>query len=374
MKRAGVITFLTGHYYPSSRRAGFHNLADAAHRMGYKVNFVTIGYSLLSYLRHDYRTRINGIHANLNKPVELKTNFVSYVYATAWHPMTFLVPAINRWTMSLMDQYGQGELGALLPIVKETDIFVFESASGLFLFKRLQQENPDAKMIYRVSDDVQILRSTHPRLIKLEQEIAPLFHVVSVPCTWMLDKFPGLPALRCDRHGLDKTAFDAVNTSPYKTGTKNAVFVGTGYVDFDCIAHAAAGVPECNFHIIGPIKNRINLKNVYFYGEIPFTKTIPYIKYSDIGLLSLRYMKHSSKSFSDSLKTIQYRYCGLPIVSPDFINLARDNVFYYRPENAASCIKAVKDALSAGKNLSLGKEVQSWDEVMQSLLEAVSAY
>ena len=371
MKYAGTITFITGHYYPSSRRAGFHNLADAAHSMGYKVNFVTAGYSILSYLRRDYRTRIRGIHANLNKPVELKPNFVSYVHATAWHPMTFLVPAINRWTMSMMDCYGQGKLGALLPIVKGTDIFVFESTSGLFLFKRFQQENPDARMIYRVSDDVRILRSTHPRQIELEQEIAPLFHVVSVPCTWMLDKFPGLPNLRCDKHGLDKAAFDVVENSPYQVGTKNAVFVGTGYMDGDFIAHAAKGIPECTFHIIGPVQCPMKMINVRFYGEIPFSETLRYIKFADIGLLSLRYMKESSKSFSDSLKTIQYRYCGLPIVSPDFIDLARDNVFYYQPRNAASCVEAVMGALSAGKDLSRGNEAQTWDEVTKSLLDAI---
>ena len=370
MKPLGVITFITGHYYPSARRAGFHNLADAAHQMGFKVNFVTIGYSLLSYLRRDYRTRISGIHANINRAVEIKPGFVSYVYATAWHPMTLLVPAINRLTMPMMDSYGRGKLGALLPIVRETDLFVFESTPGLFLFKRLQQENPDARMIYRVSDDIRILRSTHPRLIELEQEIAPLFHTVSVPCSWMLDKFPGLPTLRYDRHGLDTAAFDAVKDSPYEAGTKNAIFVGVGYMDCDSIAHVAKGIPDCDFHIIGPMKDSINMGNTHFYGEVPFLETLPYIKFADVGLLTLRYMKEASKSFSDSLKTIQYRYCGLPIVSPDFINLARDSVFYYQPGNAESCVRAVREALSAGKDLSRGYEVQSWDEVMQTLLDA----
>ena len=372
MNPLGVITFISGHYYPSARRAGFHNLADAAYRMGYKVNFVTVGYSLLSYLRRDYRTRIKGIHANLNRGVEIRPGFVSYVYATVWHPMTFLVPAVNRLTMSMMDGYGQGRLGALLPIVRETDIFVFESTPGLFLFRRFQRENPDAKMIYRVSDDVRILRSTHPRLVELEQEIAPLFHTVSVPCAWMLGKFPGLPTLRCDRHGLDTAAFDAVEGSPYEAGTKNAIFVGTGYLDLDCIASSAKGVPECSFHIIGPMKNSINIQNVRFYGEVPFSKTLPYIKFADVGFLTLRYLKESSKSFSDSLKTIQYRYCGLPIVSPDFINLDRDSVYYYQPGNTDSCVRAVREALSAGKDSSRGDEVQSWDEVMQSLLDAVT--
>jgi 2-beta-glucuronyltransferase len=224
--RPRTVTFITGHYYLSPRRAGFHHLADAAHR----VNFVTAGYSLLSYLRRDYRARIPGIRKNYGRPVEIRPGFVSYVHFTLWHPHTLILPVLNRLTMSVMDRYGQGGLGALRPLARETDVFVFESMSGLFLFRCLRRKNPGAKTVYRVSDDVRILGSTHPRLIEWEREIAPDFDCVSVPSHTMLEKFTGHPSLRLDHHGLDKTAFDACATSPYPPGSKNAVFVGTGYI------------------------------------------------------------------------------------------------------------------------------------------------
>jgi 2-beta-glucuronyltransferase len=169
-----TVPFITGHYYTSLRRAGFHNLADAAHRLGYRVNFITAGYSLFSCLRRDYRTKLPGIRANCNRPVEIRPGFVSYVHRTLWHPHTLMLPILDRLTGPFMEHYGEGDLQRLLPLVQETDIFVFESMSGLFLFNRFRREKPSARTIYRVSDDVRILRSTHPRLVELEREIAPL--------------------------------------------------------------------------------------------------------------------------------------------------------------------------------------------------------
>jgi len=251
--------------------------------------------------------------------------------------------------------------------VEETDYFVFESMSGLFLFKRCRRENPTARMLYRVSDDVRILGSTHPRLVELEQEIASLFDLVSVPAAIMLDKFPALPSLRLHHHGLDKIAYDACTVSPYLAGSKNAVFVGVGHFDAEFIRLAARCHPDCMFHIIGPMKDSLALPNVRFYGEMPFVATLPYIKFADVGLFNLQYRNESVKSFTDSLKVIQYRYCGLPIVAPVFLNLRRDGVFYYQPADAKSCADALREALTCGLDTKRAQEVRSWDDVLQDM-------
>lgn len=368
MKR--TITFITGHYYHSARRAGFHNLADAAHRAGFQVNFVTTGYSLLSYLRRDYRTKVRGINKNLNRAIEVRPGFVSYVHFTAWHPMTLIVPALNRLSYSLMDAYGEMGLGKLSAIVENTDIFVFESSPGLFLFERIKRENPHAKMIYRVSDDLRTLRSPHPRLLDLEQEIAPHFNVVSVPTPWMLDIFKDVENVRVDRHGIDKKTYDDVVASPYNHGSKNTVFVGTFKLDEFFLEKAARAYSEVNFHIIGPVQSSVKRGNVHFYGEIPFKETVKYIKFADCGLLCNAYTNESSKVFSDCLKVIQYRYCGLPIVSPEFIDLNREGVYYYEPGNEDSIKESLKQAFLAGPDLSYADEVRSWDEVFKAILSA----
>jgi 2-beta-glucuronyltransferase len=364
-----TVTFITGHYYLSPRRAGFHNLADAAHRAGRRINFVTAGYSLLSYLRGDHRTRIPGIRKNHNRIVETRPAFTSYVHFTLWHPHTLMLPALNRLSMSFMDSYGEDGIGGLLPLARETDVFVFESMSGLFLFKRFRRENPVARTVYRVSDDVRLLRSAHPRLIELEREIAPLFDRVSVPSRAMLEKFPGLPSLRLDRHGLDKAAFEARAASPYPKGSRNAVYVGTWDIDRDFLKYAAQACPECVFHIIGPMKPGPPLPNVRHHGEMPFAATIPYVKFADAGLMILPYKNEFSAVFTDSLKIIQYRYCGLPIVAPDFLDLRRDGVFYYRPGDAESCARAAREALRSERDPARAGEVRSWDEVARDVLD-----
>lgn len=362
-----TVSFITGHYYPSKRRAGFHNLADAALRLGYHVNFITVGYSLLSYLRNDYRIHSIGIRQNHNRVVTLRENLDSYVYFTLWHPMTLLLPSLNRMSMHWMDHYGQGSLGNLLPLVKQTDIFVFESGPGLFLFRRFQQENSAARMVYRVSDDIRILGSTHPRLIEWEREVVPEFDYISVPSSAMLDMFPGV-SVALDRHGLDMQAYDACIQSPYKTDTRNAIFVGTGYMDSEFLRAAATAHPQCQFHIIGPMTDTLHLKNIHFLGEMPFKATLPYIKYADVGLGNRTFRKGFASTLTDSLKIIQYRYCGLPIVSPDFLDLHREGVFYYRPGQDDSCAAALGQALQHGKHAEYAEEVHSWDEVALTIL------
>ncbi|MDR2488870.1 MAG: hypothetical protein LBD42_05190 [Desulfovibrio sp.] len=363
-----VITFVTGHYYPSKRRGGFHNLADAAHRAGHRVNFVTTGFSLISYLRRDYRTRIPGIRANLNRALEIRPGFVSYVHFTSWHPHTLVLPPLDRLTAPFMEAYGERDLGGLLPLVKETDVFVFESMSGLFLYKRFKRENPAARMIYRVSDDVRLLGSTHPRLVKLEREISPLFDLVSVPTETMLDIFSGVPNLRLHRHGLDKSVYDACRRSPYPEYGRNAVFVGVAYFDAESVRRMALGCPEWRFHIIGPIRDTLALPNARFYGEMPFAETPPYVKFADTGLMSLRRKNEFSRSFSDSLKVLQYRYCGLPIVCPDFLDLRRNGVFYYRPGDADSCARAVREAGMSGRDPARAEGVRDWDETARDIV------
>ena len=374
MKRPPTVTFVTGHYYNSPRRAGFHNLADAAHHLGCTVNFVTVAFSLLSYLRRDYRCRVPGIRNNWNTAVRVRPGFTSYVHFTSWHPMTLLVPALNRLSMRLMNLYGRGSLGDLLPLVRATDVFVFESTPGLFLFTRFRRENPSARMIYRVSDDVRVLRSAHPRLVALEQEIAGGFDCISVPTSSMLDKFPQLPAHRrprLDRHGLDKQAYDACTASPYAEGTRNAVCVSTWDMDLDFLRAAALAAPECTLHVIGPFADTLHLPNVRGHGEMPFARTIPYVKFADEGLHTIAYRNEHSRSFTDALKVIQYRYCGLPIVAPDFLDLQRDGVFLYHPANAPSCGLALRQALAAGRNPDFAAEVHTWDVIMDNLLRAV---
>ena len=62
-------------------------------------------------------------------------------------------------------------------------------------------------------------------------------------------------------------------------------------------------------------------------------------------------------------------YCGLPIVSPDFLDLHRDRVFYYTPDTAESIVTAMKSAMAAGKDRTRGADVKDWKDVAAQVLE-----
>lgn len=361
-----TITFLTGHFYLSQRRAGFHNLADAAHAMGHRVNFVTVAYSLFSLLRRDYRTRIPNIERYYNRLVKIKDGLYAGVYRTLLHPMNLVLPPLNALVSLFADRYGQ-DLKGLEEAFRETDIFVFESCPGLYLFDRLKALAPRAKMVYRVSDDIRSLGSTPSCLVDYERRIAGRFDTVSVPSSVMQGMFPGV-VVQLDQHGLDKAIYDACTSSPYGEGTYNAVFVGTGSIDQTFLKDCAVRNRDCRFHIIGPIEDAVREPNMLFYGEMPFEKTVPYVKFADVGLANFNRRRGYAATFTDSLKIIQYRYCGLPIVSPDFIDMRREGVFYYRPGDAESCSAAFRQALKNGKNPRYADEVHTWDEVAQSVL------
>ncbi len=330
------------------------------------MSFVTVGLSLLSYLRRDYRTRYPGLRKDHNVVRRMRPGFVSYVFFTPWHPHTLLYP-LDRLLYGVMDKYENFITPELGEILSEADAVIHESSSALFLFYAARRLSPSALQIYRVSDDIRILRSTHPRMIELEQEIAPLFDCVSVPCRVMLDKFPDLPRLHLHTHGIDKKAFDAVLESPYAPGTRNAVLVSAWRTDDEFFKSAAQFCPQVDFHCIGPLEREIKAANIHYYGEMPFSQTLAYIKFADIGLQVVRDMGAATATLTDNLKVIQYRYCGLPIVAPDFLDLHREGIFYYGADSA-SCAEAVLSALEYGKCPDFAGETRTWDELAEQLL------
>lgn len=367
------IVLLSNHFYNSPRRAGFHHLADALQRAGHEVTFITTGLSWISYARRDYRTRYPDIDAARNKLRTELPGLDSYVHFTPLHPHTTLIPWLDRLLEDLMGRYEMYPLGPAESRVAEAQAIIYESSTALFLFSKCLRAAPGALHIYRVSDDVRILHSPPPRLNKLEAEIAPLFHCISVPCIYLTEKFHGLSNVRLHRHGIDKAAFDAADSSPYGRTRNNCIFVGNSHLDTRFIHDAAKSLPNVNFHIIGPLRESKSLHNVHYYGEQPFVQTLPYIKFADVGLQTREQSGDYTASLTDSLKVIQYRYCGLPIVAPEFLDLRRDGVSYYVPGDAGSSAAAVKSALELGRDPRRADEVRSWDEVAGDILADAQA-
>lgn len=364
------ILLFSNHWYPSPRRAGFHHLADAWHAQGHDITFVTTGLSYISWARRDFRTHFPGIRQACNTWQHLREGLDSYVFFTPWHPHTTLIPALDRLLASCMTRYDRMLPQSLIRRITTADVIVYESCAALYLVSRCLELAPQARHIYRVSDDIRTMRSTPEGMISLEQQLAPRFSLISVPCRYLLQKFAGLPQVHLHHHGLGKNLFDACQRSPYAPGSRNIVFCGLGFYDADAVHAMAHAHADILFHVIGISPPREAVPdNLRYYGERPFAETIPYIKFANVGLYTLRSSRsRPMQAYTDSLKIIQYRYCGLPIVSPDFLDLHREGVFYYHPGDTTSCVAALEQALQHGRHSEYAEEVNSWDDVARKLL------
>ena len=362
------IVLLSNHWYPSPRKAGFHHLANSWYVQGHAITFATVGFSWISYLRRDFRTRYPGIWQARNVLQNIRPGLDSFVHFTPLHPHTTLIAPLDNLLAGFMTRYDRYPLGPLQERIRQADAVVYESNAALYLVRLCRSLAPQARHIYRVSDDIRTMRSTPSGMIALEQKVAPEFSRISVPCAALANKFPGLSTVRVQTHGLDKDVFDACTINPFARDTVNAVFSGLGFYDMQAVHSMAAGCPQVCFHILGISRPADTPTNVIYYGELPFSQTIPYIKYAHCGLYTLEASSRPMQAYTDSLKVMQYRYSGLPIVAPQFLDLHRDGIFYYDPKDAASCVDALKNALKSGRHADYALEVNTWIQVSQNLL------
>lgn len=370
------IILFSNHWYLSPRKAGFHHLADAWHKQGHNIIFVTVGFSIISWLRRDFRVHYPGIFKACNQWQHIKERFESYVFFTAWHPHTTLLPYLDHLLASYMASYDQLLPQSLIERIRNADILVYESCAAIYLFSRCSELAPNAKHIYRVSDDIRTMRSTPCCMIDIEQQLAPKFSAISVPCHYLFQKFSKCDHVYIHHHGLNKELFDSCQKNPYKKHTYNVVFCGLGFYDLKTVHTMAQSHSNIFFHIIGINRPKKYIpSNVCYYGELPFIKTISYIKYADVGLYTLQpSISRPMGAYTDSLKIIQYRYCGLPIVSPDFLNLHRQGIFYYEYGNTTSYSNALEQALHHGRHKEYSIEVDSWSSIAEKIIDCSSKF
>ena len=256
---------------------------------------------------------------------------------------------------------------SLMMALEKADLVIFESTSAISLFKIIKQINPHAKIVYRVSDDLKLI-GVPKSVLSLEERIAPCFDLISVPSESLYNKFSHLQTTRLQRHGINKQIFDGIYEKPehFNDFEKNLIYAGMGFFDHNFLSIAAKLFPSWGFHIIGPIEQKIIMPNIVYYGEVPFTETLPFLKHADVGLQILR--SHISvESFSDSLKIIQYTYCGLPIVAPADLVSRRSHVFSYIFDDENS----IRDALmrSVDNDVEIDRSnILSWDELVEDML------
>lgn len=357
-----TVVLITGHYYESKRKAGFHWIAEEYYKMGWEVIFITAPISYLSKLRNDHKFTYD-IENEKNSLKKVKGDLYSYVYFTLYHPGNLRSKVLNNLMTPLFSLYGKSLKGDLGNIIKKADLFIFESTPGLILFDKFKRINPTAKYVYRVSDDLKLIKA-HPMVIKYESKHYQDFDLISVPSEFIYNQFREKDNVRLHFHGIEKSFFDSEKKSPFEKGKKNAVFVGNSHFDYKFLEMAAKNFSEINFHIIGPLEKKIVKENIIYYGEMPFKDTIKYIINADIGLANRSYF-YGAESLTDSLKILQYTYCNLPYIAPEFLRSNRENGFFYSPDDDNSIRKAINDSLSYKGNNQ--QSVASWLDLVTNI-------
>jgi len=362
------VSLFTGHYWGSKRKAGFHWLALEFIDMGYEVLFFTAPVSYMLKVKGHYQFEFP-IQEEKGKLIEKAPQLYSFVHFTPWHVANLRFKFFNWLSKPVFRNYQQFKFIQAEEFIKHSSAIIFESTPGLLLFDKVKRMNPKAKFIYRVSDDLRMLK-VHPNLIHYEKTILDEFDLVSVPSQYIQETLFSIERnanIQLQYHGIDKRSFDQCHSTPYPAGSTNLVFIGNNYFDHTFLEVAADLKPEWTFHIIGPIDNLRSRQNVVAHGEVPFDQLIAYVKFANIGLHTLKYFP-GAESFTDSLKIHQYTYCKLPIIAPAFLSTQRGNMYYYEAPNKDSIESALNRAINYQANEINNLLVSSWKELANALI------
>lgn len=363
------VVMLTNHYFRSRRRAGFHFVAEALARQGQRVRFVTVNVSAIKRMRGHHLFRQEGFAQNIaDGEMTVAPNISSRILNAPFS----VGPTGNRcadWLLTpLYYAYPHLVRRQVAAAVRDADCLIVEVGPALLLADIARAAAPHARLVYRVSDDLRLLRP-HPALYAAERRLLRHSDLVSTPyaqLTARLQEMQPAAKVRWHPHGLSTAPFDACVMNPYPPGTRNVVFVGTSYLDLDFLRCAARLRPDCVFHVIGPLTGLPQAENVRGYGELPFVETVPYIKFADAGLQTLAGCVNIAL-FAESLKVQQYAYCRLPVIAPAAMPSLRANWFTYELTDD-SIGSALARALSFDRTAVAWPAPDSWDAVAAALL------
>lgn len=332
------VILLSGHYLGSKRRAGFHHLAGAFWNLGWDVTFATVAISLLSRLRGDYRFEYP-VRAEAGRLVRVRERLTSYVLLTRTHPGNLRFGWLNRLSTPWFARYARVPLGPLEGRVREADLVVFEGTAALLLVERIRELAPQARLVYRASDDLRAL-GVHPLVLEAEAKALPLFDLVSAPTRHIAEVLAQYGEVEVHPPGIDKAALDRPTQSPYGAGP-TAVFAGVSPLfDYQSLAAAAELAPHVAFHVIGPPPRPLPT-NVVFRPELPFADLVPFLQHATFGLLLF---PPGYASLGQGNKLAQYSYCRLPILAPAHLGVDRANVCAFEPGDRESLRRALAQA------------------------------
>jgi 2-beta-glucuronyltransferase len=350
---------ITVHHWHSPDRASFHHIAAALRAAGWRVLFLTVSVSPLSWLRRDARIRTMRLR-EIDHVAWHDDALATYVWFTPWHIANLRRRWANRVMHPAYAMYPSFPMPGTRRLLRDARLILVESGPGLLLVGRMRKRSPRARIVYVQSDDPAAV-GFHPLISERESAAADEADLVSVPDASRLPLFDTKTPLIIQGHAVDKAAFDAALQSPYGSGAaRRAIFVGMEGLDVDFLDTASRFRPDWEFHIVGPFRDRIGRANVIFHGVLPFSETIPFIKCADIGMNCTLVPKPQFRR--ETLKTMQYTYCRLPIVAERGVAARWPHVFAYARGDDRSIESALRAAEGFSRELVPSARVRDWSE------------
>lgn len=358
------IVLITGHDYDAPRKTGFYFWAQILTERGVDVDWITVGLSRLTFLKPSPRT--------YTKPFNVWTAPKSRLRKLTWcppvHPATFGNDLLNTLATPIFALYP-----CLLPRhvknqIKNADIFIVESGAGPLLIPMLAKLCPKAKFIYNHSDRFNVVKF-HPLIPNGEKKALRYFSKIRTNAAATTADFPPDAPVEYIPQAIDKDVFEGNFINPYQE-TKNAISVGDMLFDAHAIEVLAKAYPDWTFHLFGKKSALENpLLNVIAHGEVSFAHLVPYLLYADIGLAPYKDAPDAEYLSDSSLKLVQYTWCKLPIVAPDFATKRRDHAMAYNAKDVdGTIVPAFAKALTVDKNSIDRSNVLNWNEFLERML------
>ncbi|EIK44081.1 UDP-GlcA beta-glucuronosyltransferase, putative, gt70A [Cellvibrio sp. BR] len=348
---------LSAHDYRSPRKAGIHFVASELAKMG-PTRFFSLRYSFLSRYKHDPRLSLDD---QANKIVNHQ-GVDCYLWKTLIHPIR-----IRPFESLMYHLYSFGFNAVLRRWIKESDVIILESGVAPIFFDLIKKLNARAKILYRASDALDTIdaadyiRNTFARIAK---EI----DTIVMPSKALADSMPSTHNLAFVPQGIDYSVNEKANPSPYGEGI-HAVSVGSMLFDPQFFILAGKRFPHIHFHIIGSCQPRHPEygENISVYGEMPFDKTLPYIKHATLGIAPYASVNLPAYLRDTSLKLTQYEFFGLPAICPHFIAADYPTRFGYDIGDENSIAQAISRALNPPQPLTK-RTVLDWAQVTERML------
>lgn len=348
---------LSAHDYRSPRKAGIHFVASELAKLG-PTRFFSLRYSFLSRYKHDPRLSLD---EQANKIVKYQ-GVDCYLWKTLIHPIR-----IRPFESLMYHLYSFGFNRVLRRWIRESDVIILESGIAPIFFDLIKHLNPRAKILYRASDALDTIdaavyiRNTFAR-------IAPHIDTIVMPSKALAETMPSTHNLAFVPQGIDHSVNEKANPSPYGEGI-HAVSVGSMLFDPHFFVLASKRFPQIHFHIIGSCQphHPDYGKNVSVYGEMPFDKTLPYIKHATLGIAPYSSVNLPAYLRDTSLKLTQYEFFGLPAICPHFIAADYPSRFGYDIGDEDSIAQAISRALNPQQPFSK-RTVLDWAQVTARML------